>query len=126
MNDQTTDLHASKTGIDYSSQCCQDVKVREVEGAKYHDDGIVEINRDQKQLDIMMSDLRVKLDQTTTAFSHELDKDDKKIFQRELKDEDISEYKHAQVKRASKGKDGDKQMDAFLYGGENDKIMAKL
>ena len=43
----------------------------------------------------MMSELKVKLDQTTNAFTQELDKDDKKIFQRELKDEDITDYKHA-------------------------------
>ena len=69
--------------------------MHEVNGGKFHDDGIVEINREQVKLDLMMSDLKVKLEQTTSAFTQELDREDKKIFQRQLKDEDITEYKNA-------------------------------
>ena len=59
--------------------------------------GIVEINKDQKQLEMMMFELQNKFKNISEDFFNELDRDDHKIFQKELKEEDITEYKNVAV-----------------------------
>jgi TRAP-type C4-dicarboxylate transport system substrate-binding protein len=59
--------------------------------------GIVEINKDQRQLEMMMFELQNKFKNISEDFFNELDRDDHKIFQKELKEEDITEYKNVAV-----------------------------
>ena len=59
--------------------------------------GIVEINKDQRQLETMMFELQNKFKNISEDFFNELDRDDHKIFQKELKEEDITEYKNVAV-----------------------------
>ena len=68
-----------------------------IEGTVFTKNGIVEINKDQRQLEMMMFELQNKFKNISEDFFNELDRDDHKIFQKELKEEDITEYKNVAV-----------------------------
>jgi len=68
------------------------IGARTIEGANFTQNGICEINNDQVDLEEMMVGLEKKFLEVAKIWEKELAKDEKRIFQRQLKDEDATEY----------------------------------
>jgi hypothetical protein len=58
---------------------------------------VVENNKNQRQLKMMMAELQNKIKNISEDFFNELERDDHKIFQREFKEEDITYYKYVTI-----------------------------
>ena len=68
------------------------IGARRIEGGNFTQNGWGEINNDVAELEDMMVALEKKFLEVAQAWQKELAKDEKRIFQRQLKDEDASEY----------------------------------
>ena len=71
----------------------REIGAKKIEGARFARNGVCEINNDQAELDEKMKELEKKFEDATNEWQTERKVEDKKIFQRQLKDEDINEYK---------------------------------
>ena len=69
------------------------IKTKEMDGICFSENGVVEINRDQSELDSLMRELKKKFEQVAFNMAVEINREDRKLFRGKLKDADLTEYK---------------------------------
>jgi hypothetical protein len=78
------------------------VKVRKLEGISFNPNGVCEINKDQDILEEIMTDLKIKLKHVNQVIDSELVKEDSKIFNIELRNLDLTEYRTIYMQKNNK------------------------
>lgn len=97
------------------------IKVRKIEGTNFSENGVVEINHDNQQLDKLLVELQEKFKEVSAAMTRELDREEEKLYNRRLKDEDLTEYRNASP---AKGDVKSTIDSSVIY--QKDKVMQKL
>ena len=67
------------------------IKDKCVPGTHFSHNGVCEINKDQKELEVMREELDLKMKNVQSTFDKEMRIEDKKIFTTKLKDEDLGD-----------------------------------
>jgi len=98
------------------------IKMKKIEGTNFSKNGVVEIDNDNQELEELMQELQHKFKKVSAIITLDLDREEQKIFNRRLKDEDLTEYKNLSKMDAGPGTRS--QDSSLLY--QNDKVAQKL
>ena len=79
------------------------IKMKKIEGTNFSKNGVVEINNDNQELEELMQELQHKFKKVSAIITLDLDREEQKIFNRRLKDEDLTEYKNLSKMDAGPG-----------------------